>query len=482
MKNIIYLLALHLSLVTYGQQKVNKPTQTIKTGKNVTIDLDTNNVNLELDTWNKDYVEIEAYLESDTLSKDALLEELKNWNVDVNSDRDKLSITSKVGNSHSYKTSNIVFLNEADNAMENLKIEMAELPEIEDIEHIRVLNFSKMPEIPELPELPEGNFNFQFDYNTYEKDGQSYLDKWSKQFEKKFGKAYQEKMSKWAKEITELNIDPGSIIKWSSTSTTTSSDSSSKDDKHRKSLERSQERLHHRKAELLERKAELLTRKAERVMEIKTRQKHRREHLDNRKQLIINFRHKSNNSNIKRTIKIKMPKKAKLNMNVKHGELKLSSVIEDLNANLAYSNLSANRINGSRTSINSSFSNVSINYWDAGTLQLDYVESAMLNQIKTIDLSSKSSNITINELLDNAKIIHSLGDLTVKVLSPDFTNLDATLNGSDALLNVPKDVKLIFNGKNSKLNNEAVLEKVINKSSDKKSVNVNAKFSKVYTN
>ena len=46
--------------------------QTIKVDKEVTIDLNTSYCNIVFDTWNKNVVEIEAYIEGEKLSKEEL--------------------------------------------------------------------------------------------------------------------------------------------------------------------------------------------------------------------------------------------------------------------------------------------------------------------------------------------------------------------------------------------------------------------------
>jgi len=502
MKNLIYLCSLFVVLNTYGQTKVSKPTQTIKTGKDVTIDLNTNNVNLEFDTWNKDYVEIESYLESETLFKEELLEELKKWDVSIESNRNEITITSK-GNSRLFSSnSNIIFLDEANNAMKDLKIEIADMPmiqtdmiELKNLSDFKVIELPEMPELPELPELPEGNYNIEFDSSKYKKEGKSYLEDWSKNIEKKFGKDYQKKMQKWAEEVSKINFEDynNSVMKWSTnikngnTSETLkwSSNSDSLPVKIKLQVEKAQrkmqDKMQNRNEALIKRQEKLQEARVKRQVILKDRLEKRQDKLNNRNQNIIIRNGNNSNSDVKRTIKIKMPKKAKLKMDVKHGELKLSSIVEDLQATLAYSNLNANRINGSSTSINTSFSNVNINHWDSGTLKLDYVESAILNKINTINLTSKSSNVFVDEVLGNALIKNSLGDLTIKLISPLCTNLELQLNASDALINLPNDMKLIFTGQQSKLNNEAVTTKILNNSKANKEIKVSAKFSKVYT-
>ena len=54
-----------------------KQHRSIKVNKDVVVDLNTNYVEIEIDTWNKDIVEVEAYVESTKLSDEELKEILK---------------------------------------------------------------------------------------------------------------------------------------------------------------------------------------------------------------------------------------------------------------------------------------------------------------------------------------------------------------------------------------------------------------------
>ena len=78
-----------------AQQKLNKIDQSIKADKDVVVDLNTSHTNIVLETWNKDYIEVEAFMESKKLSKEDLQKALDNWEVSVSGDSDYVSITSK---------------------------------------------------------------------------------------------------------------------------------------------------------------------------------------------------------------------------------------------------------------------------------------------------------------------------------------------------------------------------------------------------
>ena len=64
-------------------QKQTKVSQSLKVDDDVTIDLNTSFCNIEFDSWNKDVVEIEAYVEGENLSKEELQAALESWIKDV---------------------------------------------------------------------------------------------------------------------------------------------------------------------------------------------------------------------------------------------------------------------------------------------------------------------------------------------------------------------------------------------------------------
>ena len=60
----------------------------------------------------------------------------------------------------------------------------------------------EMPEFPELPELPDGIKTIHFDYDKYQEEGESYLNEWSKKYEKEGGReTYKREMEEWARAL-----------------------------------------------------------------------------------------------------------------------------------------------------------------------------------------------------------------------------------------------------------------------------------------
>ncbi len=141
------------------------------------INLNTSYVQIEIDTWNKSTLEIEAYVEGEKLSKEQLQEALKSWNLNVEGSGSNVSITSD-GSHGSWDLAEMT--NSAFQSLEALKAlevlgdidfgslpEMPEMPELPELPEIARLEVPEAPEMPELPELPNGVTNVSFDSEAY---------------------------------------------------------------------------------------------------------------------------------------------------------------------------------------------------------------------------------------------------------------------------------------------------------------------------
>ena len=98
---------------------------------------------------------------------------------------------------------------------------------------------------------------------------------------------------------------------------------------------------------------------------------------------------------VKKRIIIKMPKYIKLNMNVRHGEVKLAENTKNINASLSYASLLASTIEGVNTDIRVSYSPVVVQNWNYGRLRADYSDKVNLKEVKELRLNSVSSNVVI---------------------------------------------------------------------------------------
>ncbi|WP_418513585.1 hypothetical protein [Corallibacter sp.] len=509
----ILCLTLLISVSTLAQSKLEKASQSVKANKDVTINLNTNYTNIIIDTWGKDVIEIEAYMESDELSKDALKPYFDNWHVAIEGSGDYVSINSDASN-HSWAQVPGFFNDESAEALRTLELELANIPIVEGlIESINFSDMPKMPKLPKLPKLPKGMTDTNFDYEKYQKEGEAYLEKWSKEYESKYGDEYAKKMEAWAKEwesSDEMKDFEKRMEAWGEKFGKEFGEKFGKDmeawgeefgEKFGKDMEawgeqfgKQMEAWGEAYGRRMELQAKRLEARANAEAHRQNRMHEREKHLEERQKYIEERAHyrserdayRQPHLKVKKTIIIKMPKKANLKMNVRHGELKVTSVIYNTKADLSYTTLIADSIDGSQTSINASYSPVTITNWNMGELKLNFVDKAAITNADRLVLSSNSSNIKINTLQKNAIIDGSFGDLIIKNIADTFSNLNVVLENSEAVVYLPKtDYNLQYKGKQSRLkhpknnsNQNTSSFSTGNLTSDKTIV-INAKFSDV---
>lgn len=145
-----------------------------------------------------------------------------------------------------------------------------------------------------------------------------------------------------------------------------------------------------------------------------------------------------------RNIKIKIPENAKLNLDVRHGEVKLGNRTNNLMANLSHSKLTGNIIEGEKTDVKAAYTSINISQWNYGILNTSYVQNCTINKAKSIKLVSNSSDVEIKEIAETGILSGTFGMLKIGKLNPGFKNLDITLKNSDLRLNIPQ-IALNFN-------------------------------------
>ncbi|HLT34410.1 MAG TPA: hypothetical protein VKZ98_11505 [Aquaticitalea sp.] len=501
----LVILLLVSCLGAHAQQKIKKFTKTVNASKDVSINLNTMHTNIEVETWNKDEVEVEAYIEGEKLSKEELEKELENWNISVSGSGAEVTIESK-GLESNWAIVNGDYDFDTD-VMRHLEFELADLPEMPEMPELPAMPelagipaMPEMPRIPELPELPHGIGAVNFDYDAYKKDGEKYLDKWSKEYEDKYGKEYREKMKEWGRKFGKSDFGAYSkaMEEWGEKFGKEYGEKFGKDyglkmeawgqkmeENWGPEFEKRMEAWGEQFGKQMEERARAMDARQEAMRDRQEHLKDRQEHGEQRRAEIAKRIESKSNTKVKKTIKIKMPKKAKLNMNVRHGELKFASVIYNLRGDISHSTLTANSIDGSKTSINVSYSPVLITNWNLGELKLNFVEKAQIENVNRLVLSSNSSNIGINSLMGNAVIDGSFGELAINNILQSFNNLNIVLENSEAIVVLPKtEYNLQYKGSRSKLKHPK--NKTLNTSTfstgdlaSGKTIVINAKFSEV---
>ncbi len=426
---------------------------------NVEVSVNTSYTNIVFETWNKNKVEVEAFIEGEKLSEKEKAQLMKNWNLNITGNSRNISISSN---------------------SENQSFAMNEMPEMDFIGPL--LDGLVMPMVQniKIPSFPEGVLDnlgdIQFDYEAYQKDEKGYMKKFEAQMDKKFGKDFEEKMEKWA-ESFERSFDEDKA------------DSIS--EAYSEKMEAYGDRME-AWGEAYGRKMEAWAEKIERKFENGNHSKTVTKTPNGTSIVIKSSRSSSNSSNGKKTIIIRMPKNTKTDVNIRHGELKMADA-NNIKANLNYTPFTAQSIDGGQSLINASYAPVMVNTWKQGSLNVKYVDECSIENVQNINLQANSSDVRIGNITNQAFLSGSFGDLKIDKISDGFETIDISLENTDAKLKVPTAAfSFYFTGKKSTLkypkslqlkeskNADRVLVKGYNQSnSTTKTISISSNYSNV---
>ncbi len=402
--NTILILLLLSTVTAIAQTK--KLDKSYNTSNDVKVNIDTRHTKVIVEHWDKNQVQIEAFLDSKDIPAAEAKKIMDSWNLETSGSNGEVTITSGGGNSWG-KDVEIAGLAESLGHLQELIA-----PIMTEMVAPMMKNLAENPPLP--PDFAAKMGNLNFDYEAYQKDGEKYMQKWEKQVEKNFGKDFEKSMEKWAAqfeknaEIWGENVEKEMEIKG---------------EEFEKSMEKWAESFGAR-MELL---GEEMEQKAEAAGESSDAPK------------VLNI-----SGNSSRTIKVKVPTNAKLNLEVRHGEVKLGQRTKNLKANLSHSKLLANIIEGENTEVKASYSPVKVAEWNYGILNTSYVQDVVIDKAKSIKLLSNSSDVNIKEITETGILSGTFGELKIGKLHPGFKNLDITLKNSDLILALP-DAPLNFN-------------------------------------
>lgn len=415
--------------LAWGQQETK---QSFDVNDDVVVELNTSHTNIQFETWRKDKVEIEAFVESESLSKEEQEQIFKDWGLEISYSDNKVAVKTKGFSPHGPRVA----------AMPPMP-PMPPMPKMEMVNvddlgiDIQEIVGPVLESLSEMPMPPVNIAAFQFDYEAYEKDPEGYMKKFEQQIEENVGEDYERKMEEWGRRLEE-RMERRSEI-----------------------MERRAERMEERQERMAERREHIEERMADRREEAAKRYEEEMEAYGKRMEDWGNEAKSGDKKNVKakRTIIIRMPKKAILKMNVRHGEVKLADNTTNLNANLQYAALVANSIDGEETSVNVSYAPVTIDNWIAGDLSLKYVDACTIQTVGDIKLNANSSDVTVVHLTNNGFIKGSFGELSIAQLGDTFKTLDVILENTNAIVKLPNVAYDIFyTGSNSEFKYPAALQ------------------------
>ena len=446
-KTLVLLLCL-ITMGAFGQKQTKKFNETFAVANESVLDINTSHADIEFETWGKNEIVIEATIEIEGATAEEAADYFENAGVEIFGNSKKVTIKTGVENKW--------FLRQAIGDAQNFHFEMPEMPEIPEIE---VLDFEFDFDLEELKDMPTLTMNpdVEFDHEAFEKDGEKYLKKWQKEFEKGFDKEHIKKLEEWGKrmEVRQLEIQKKREVM----SEKREIMHEKREIMHEKRTEAHNERME-KMAEAQQQRIEAQNNRRENLLEI--RERGRAVH-DSTSIFIINSQRQPNifyssskgsskNYKVKKTIKVKMPKSMKIIMNVRHGEVKLAENTKNINATLSHSSLIAATIDGDKTIINASYSPVSVQHWNYGQLQANYSKKVDLKRVMNLRLNATSSDITIDNLAVSAFIKNDLGPLQINSIGADFKEIDISLQNAELNFKTPEVPFTIYvNSTSSKL-------------------------------
>lgn len=437
------------SVTTFAQTEKFQKNYT--TNADVLVKVDARHTNILIEPWDKNEVQIEAFLNSDNAGEEAL----KNWKLETTGNTRDVKINSAGSSSFAPMIPPLPALEEP----------LAELPGIMEplMEMVGPLleNISKNP-LP--PNFQESMGSLHFDYEAYKKEGEKYILRWEKEVEKNFGKDFEKSMEEWT-----ANFKEDSLV-WKN-------DMELKMEAWGEEFGKSMEKW----GENFEKGMEQWAEQIESQIEEKNGQGQ------------IPARLSGSSAKAERTIKIKIPKNATLELTIKHGEIELEGETINLNAVFSHSQFSAHRISGDKTNVKASYTPVNVKQWEYGILNTAYVRKCELESVKSLKLISNSSDVKIGEIKGTAIIEGSFGKLDIITLGTSFKTVDISLENSDLDLNLPESaLNFNYNGTKSTIEYPASIKSKPLKSYDSEIINgyykskggngvlnINTKFSQV---
>lgn len=413
-----------LSLQLNAQKQSKTYSENFNVGDDAVIDINTSYADIVFETWDKNQVAIEASIELEGASAEEATQYFEKSGIKILGNSETIGI-STYGHSHWPMRIDL-----GGKDFENLVIEIPEMPDMELL--FRDLAIPDLPEMPEMPPMPPIP-NINFDYEAYKKDGEKYLKKWKKEFNKGFDKEYQEDMEAWGKEFAARAEARRDLMQ-----------------ERKQAMEEQREEMKHQREEIREHIMEM------RKQTDEDRKKAIKEAKETREKALFEMRNtdapnifyrsedgESRNYKVKKTIKIKMPKSAKLKMNVRHGEVILAANTRNMNATLSHTRLLAATIDGDETYVKAAYSPVNVEVWNFGKLSTSFSDEVVLKAVNHLNLIATSSDVTIHTLLKNLNGKNNLGALNIKGIDKNFANLDVDVQNGEFICVLP-EVPFVF--------------------------------------
>lgn len=417
-KIVVFTLSFLITIGVFAQKTSKSFSEKFNVNKDVEIQIDATNTEIDVSTWNKNEVSVEAFIEIEGMSKEAAEKYLKKYKFEALGNKGKVKITSKNSGIYSFNDNIVIFNNDSFKFPEIVILEIPKMPEInlQDLETIVIpeMDFDKM--FIDFDKM-------DFDFDQYNKDGKSYFFSWKdgvNEIKIKSKKEWEDfkKSKEYVKWKAEMKANTEKIKK--ELASIKFKFSKAEQQKIKESLSKARESV--KKIEISKIRKELA--KA-------------RETMKDRK---FSYMFNSENEDItidgkkvkiKKKLVIKVPKKATFNLNTRHCKVKLPA--SKTVGKVSYGSFNATGLENANLSIY--FSPVNVTTVNQSNLTLNNVTDAILASVTNSNVKSTSGNLTITELFNNTNLSASFGDLEVLKVNPSVSKLSINLQQADAILN-----------------------------------------------
>lgn len=491
-----YIVILIIGLATQNMvfaQSVLK--ETFNHSKDQVLDIDIEHTDISFETWDKDVIEIEAFIEGENLTEEDRKAIFEHWDLEVVGNSKKISVKADkfatlYGSGFEFPKEHQIRIKELANRQDfkDLKSFKIDLPELD------------LKEFKNLPKWPFGDHDVfittknkktvihtskkaeVFDQLAYNKNKKDYV----KQLNKKFNaKASVKEVDQWLEDVEQWHENLEKMVGDYEAGFTMKIEETFGEDfekrmeawgerfgkeiefhvkRHSKDVEKWAEELSEDITnsmdievivdEAMEARAEAERSRAS-AMEKAERLSRQRPKAP--KVVIKRLPSKSSHPKHTKRINIKLPKGVKSNLNVKYGQV-IYADVNNINANLKYASFKANTISGKETLMQVSYSPLQVNHWNEGTLVINDTKDCRINNVDRINLELISSELSINKIDTYGALTSAFGKLYVNGVGKDFEVLKVSLDNADTKINIPQTAfQFSYDGKYSKLDAQPTL-------------------------
>ena len=390
-----------------AQEKQQKLTEKFSVNKDVVVNINASHTNIIFETWNRNNVEVTAYVEGNDLDNQYTQAVLDNWQVDALGNANAVTINSTAGS---------FWVKDIKPDQLTVKQELNQLkalsPVISDMLEPIMQNLANNP----MPSTLEQNLaSIDFDYGQFRKDEEKYLKQWETQIKDKFGEDYKRELKNWSESFPKQSVSGNMQV----------------------SITMSGNQLDNNVVgwkEDFNRKMQIWAEQF--AKEVSTASVN--PNTTTYQFYVYRSDNSSNPKGVDKIIKVMMPFNANIRLNVRHGDIQLPQKVLNMRASLSHVKLNAGEIDGDQTYIEASYSPITVANWKNGRLVMNYVKNCRIQRADNLNLNSDSSNIFIQQLDGKGVVSGSFGVVTIANVSASFSTLDLVMQNSDFKLKLPQ--------------------------------------------